>query len=114
MGESRQGILSYRSEKRRRRSPDLQQKRVRADCRDERRNARADITRLGVAKTFCIRSRADPRAAGPSKDVVSRMGMRANASSTRSCPRKALSSRKALGGSKRGATLPAYHFVRET
>jgi hypothetical protein len=40
---SRQGIVSHRSEKRCRMSPDLQQKRIGADSRDERRNARADV-----------------------------------------------------------------------
>ena len=44
---SREGIVSHRSDNWRRMSSDLQQKRVGADSRDERRNARADVDSPG-------------------------------------------------------------------
>ena len=52
-------------------SPDLQQKRIGADSRDERRHACVDVDAPGVANALSISRRTAPRAAGPSKDAVS-------------------------------------------
>ena len=57
-------------EKRRRMPPHLQQKRIGADSRDERRHACADVTRLGVQGNFHQQAHR-PAGCRPSKDAVS-------------------------------------------